>query len=54
MVEQCGEMLITALVGDTPVDEWAKELPPYIAQPWDCMSHDHSVYVINRATPALG
>ena len=45
-------MPITALVGDTPVDEWAKELPPYIAQPWDCMSHDHSVYVINRATPA--
>ncbi len=45
-------MPITALVGDTPVDDWAKELPPYIAQPWDCMSHDHSVYVINRATPA--
>ena len=43
---------ITALVGDTPVDDWAKELPPYLAQPWDCMSHDHSVYVLNRATPA--
>ena len=27
-------------------------MPPYIAQPWDCMSHDHSVYVLNRATPA--
>ena len=45
-------MPITALVGDTPVDEWAEEMPPYIAQPWDCMSHDHSVYVLNRATPA--
>ena len=30
---------ITALVADVPVEEWATELPPYIAQPWDCMSH---------------
>jgi hypothetical protein len=45
-------MPITALVGDTPVEEWAEELPAYAAQPWDCMSHDHSVYVLNRATPA--
>ena len=35
-------MPITALVGDTPYDEWPQELPPYVAQPWDCMSHDHS------------
>ena len=45
-------MPITALVGDTPVEEWAEELPVYATQPWDCMSHDHSVYVLNRATPA--
>ena len=45
-------MPITALVGDTPYEKWAKELPPYVAQPWDCMSHEHSVYVLNRATPA--
>jgi hypothetical protein len=43
---------ITALVGDTPVKKWAKELPVYAAQPWDCMSHHHSVYVLDRATPA--
>ena len=45
-------MPITALVGDTPYEQWPQELPPYVAQPWDCMSHDHSVYVLNRATPA--
>ena len=45
-------MPITALVGDTPYEQWAEEMPPYISQPWDCMSHDHSVYVLNRATPA--
>ena len=45
-------MPITALVGDTPYDEWPEELPSYVAQPWDCMSHEHSVYVLNRATPA--
>ena len=27
-------MPITALVGDTPYDEWPQELPPYVAQPW--------------------
>ena len=45
-------MPITALVGDTPYEQWPQELPPYVAQPWDCMSHEHSVYVLNRATPA--
>ena len=45
-------MSLTALVADTPLEEWPVELPPYIAQPWDCMSHHHSVYVLNRATPA--
>ena len=42
----------TALVGDTPYEQWPLELPPYVAQPWDCMSHEHSGYVLNRATPA--
>ena len=45
-------MPLTALVGDTPLEKWPEELPPYLAQPWDCMSHEHSVYVLNRATPA--
>ena len=30
-------MPITALVGDTPVKKWAKELPVYAAPPGDCM-----------------
>ena len=45
-------MPLTALVGDTPYEEWPTELPPYLAQPWDCMSHYHSVYKLERATPA--
>ena len=28
-------MPLTALVADTPLDEWPDELPPYLAQPWD-------------------
>ena len=45
-------MPITALVGDTPFEEWPKELPVWAAQPWDCMSHTHAVYQIERASPA--
>ena len=45
-------MPITALVADVPLEEWPTELPPYLAQPWDCMSHDHAVYKIERASPA--
>jgi hypothetical protein len=45
-------MPITALVADVPLEEWPTEMPPYVAQPWDCMSHEHAVYKINRATPA--
>jgi len=45
-------MPLTALVADTPYEEWPTELPPYMAQPWDCMSHTHSVYKIERASPA--
>ena len=29
-----------------------RKLPPYLAQPWDCMSHWHSVYKLERASPA--
>ena len=43
---------ITALVADTPYEEWPQPLPTYLAQPWDCMSHHHSVYKIERASPA--
>ena len=41
---------ITALVADVPVEEWATELPPYMAQPWDCMSHHHSVYKLESVS----
>ena len=43
---------LTALVADTPLEQWPNELPPYLAQPWDCMSHTHSVYKLERASPA--
>ena len=45
-------MPLTALVADVLYEEWPTELPPYIAQPWDCMSHNHAVYKIERASPA--
>ena len=44
-------MPITALVGDTPVEEWAEPMPVHMAQPWDCSSRTHAVYVMDRATP---
>ena len=44
-------MPITALVGDFEFEGWPEPMPTYLAQPWDCASHHHSVYVLNRATP---
>ena len=44
-------MPITALVADTPYEEWPDPMPVWAAQPWDCSSRDHSVYVLDRATP---
>jgi len=44
-------MPITALVGDVPLEEWPEPMPVWAAQPWDCSSHHHSVYVLDRATP---
>jgi len=44
-------MPITALVGDTPFQEWPEPMPVWAAQPWDCASHTHSVYVLDRCTP---
>ena len=45
-------MPITALVADTPFEEWPEPMPTWAVQPWDCMSHHHSVYKIERASPA--
>ena len=44
-------MPITALVGDSDSDIWPEPMPTHAVQPWDSMSHYHSVYKINRATP---
>ena len=44
----------TALVADTPLEQWPNELPPYLAQPWDCMSHTHSVYKLEVQPQRLG
>jgi len=43
-------MPLTALVGDSPGD-FPEPMPTYLAQPWDCQSHHHSIVVLNRATP---
>ena len=44
-------MPITSLVGDTVFEEWPEPMAVHDAQPWDCSSHHHAVYVIDRATP---
>ena len=44
-------MPITALVGDTPFEEWPEPMPVWAAQPWACPSHTHSVYVLDSCTP---
>jgi hypothetical protein len=44
-------MPITALVADTPYEEWPTPMPVHEAQPWDCSSHTHAVYQMDRATP---
>ena len=44
-------MPITALVGDTQFESWPQPMDVYQAQPWDCMSHTHAVYSLNRAKP---
>ena len=44
-------MPITALVGDTQMEDWPKPMAVHHAQPWDCMSRTHAVYTIDRAQP---
>ena len=44
-------MPITALVADEPLSEWPECMPVHDAQPWDCPSHTHSVYTLDRAMP---
>mgnify|MGYP001280245746 FL=1 len=44
-------MPIQALVADIPVEDWALPMEDHLAQPWDCASHHHAVYTLDRATP---
>ena len=39
-------MPLTALVGDTPLDEWPEPIPTYLAQPWDCQSQHKQSHVL--------
>ncbi len=43
-------MPITALVADTPLNEWPEQLPVPLAQPWDCSSHHHAVFCLERVS----
>ena len=43
-------MPITALVADTPLDEWPDRMVTHHAQPWDCSSHYHSVIKYDRTS----
>ena len=43
-------MPITALVGDTVLSKWPDAMPPHLAQPWDCSSRNHAVYVMDRTS----
>jgi hypothetical protein len=44
-------MPITALVGDFDFEGWPDPMETYLTQPWDCASHHHAVYTLDRATP---
>ena len=44
-------MPITALVADEPLEDWPEPMAVHDAQPWDCSSYNHAVYVLDRATP---
>jgi hypothetical protein len=43
-------MPIQALVADIPLKDWPSPMEDHLAQPWDCLSHHHSVVVIDRVS----
>jgi len=43
-------MPITALVADTPLEEWPDRMMTHLAQPWDCSSRNHSVIEYDRTS----
>ena len=43
-------MPITALVGDTILEQWPEPMLPHLAQPWDCSSRGHQVHIYDRTS----
>ena len=43
-------MPIQALVADVPLPDWPTPMEDHLAQPWDCLSHHHSVVVLDRVS----
>jgi hypothetical protein len=43
-------MPIQALVADIPLQEWPTPMEDHLAQPWDCLSHHHSVVTMDRVS----
>jgi len=43
-------MPIQALVADIPLEEWPEPMEDHLAQPWDCLSHHHSVVSLDRVS----
>ena len=39
------------IVVDFDFEGWPDPMETYLAQPWDCASHHHAVYTLDRATP---
>ena len=43
-------MPIQGMMADIPVEDWPARMENHLCQPWDCMSHHHSVISIDRAS----
>ena len=43
-------MPIQGMMADIPVEDWPERMENHLSQPWDCMSHHHSVISIDRAS----
>ena len=43
-------MPIEALVADITFPDWPKPMEDHLAQPWDCLSHHHSVVIMDRVS----
>ena len=43
-------MPIQGLVADIPLEEWPDRMENHLCQPWDCMSREHEVVVLDRTS----